>query len=80
MSHYTLDLPETLLQEARTLAQAEQTSLEDFVRRAIAEKIATAHAVQAVQTRATRADLQAFQAVLERLTQTAGPVVPGDEL
>jgi hypothetical protein len=39
MSHYALDLPEALLQEAQAVAQAEQTSLDDFVRLAIAEKI-----------------------------------------
>ena len=69
MSQYALELPDLLLQEAQAVAQAEQTSLDDFVRPAIAEKIAAA-----------RVDPQAFLAVLARLKQAAGPVVEGDEL
>jgi hypothetical protein len=80
MSHYTLDLPEVLLQEAQAVAQAAQTSLDDFVRLAIAEKIAAAHTTRYFQSRAVRADPQAFQAVLERIKQAAGAVVSGDEL
>jgi hypothetical protein len=80
MSQYAVELPETLLQEAQAVAQAEQTSLDDFVRLAIAEKIAAARTTQYVRTRAARADPQAFLAVLERIKQAAGPVVEGDEL
>ena len=80
MSHYALDLPEALLQEAQAVAQAEQTSLDDFVRLAIAEKIAAARTTQYFQARAARANPEAFLAVLERIKQAAGPVVPGDEL
>jgi hypothetical protein len=80
MSHYALDLPEALLQEAQAVAQAAQTSLDDFVRLAIAEKITAARTAQYFQTRAARADPQAFLAVLERIKQAAGPVVAGDEL
>lgn len=80
MSQYALELPETLLHEAQEVAQAEQISLDDFVRTAMAEKIAAARTAQYFQTRAARADPQAFRAVLERIQQTAGPVVEGDEL
>ena len=80
MSHYALELPEALLQEAQEVAQAEQISLDDFVLAAIAEKIATARTAQYFRTRAARADPQAFLAVLERIKQAAGPVVEGDEL
>jgi hypothetical protein len=80
MRPYALDLPEALVQEAQAVAQAEHTSLEDFVRLAIAEKIAAARTAQYVHTRAARADPQAFLAVLERIKQAAGPVVEGDEL
>jgi hypothetical protein len=80
MSHYALELSEALLQEAQAVAQAEQTSLDDFVRLAIAEKIAAARTTQYFQTRAARADPQAFLAVLERIKRAAGPVVTGDEL
>ena len=80
MRQYAFALPEALLHEAQELAQAEQTSLDNFVRLAIAEKIAGARTAQYFHTRAARADPQAFLAVLERITQAAGAVVEGDEL
>lgn len=80
MSHYALELPEALLQEAQEVAQVEQISLDDFVLAAIVEKIAAARTAQYFRTRAARADPQAFLAVLERIKQAAGPVVEGDEL
>ena len=80
MSHYALELPEALWQEAQEVAQVEQISLDDFVLAAIAEKIAAARTAQYFRTRAARADPQAFLAVLERIKQAAGPVVAGDEL
>lgn len=80
MRQEAVELPETLLQEAPAVAQAEQTSLDDFVRLAIAEKMAAARTVQYFRPRAAQADPQAFLAVLERMQQAAGPVIEGDEL
>ena len=80
MSQYVLELPAALVQEAQAVAQAAQLSLDEFVLAAIAEKIAAARTAQYFQTRAARADPQAFLAVLERITQAAGPVAEGDEL
>jgi hypothetical protein len=80
MSHYTFELPEALVQDAQAVAQAEQLALDDFVRLAIAEKIAAARTAQYFQARAARANPEAFLAVLERMKQGAGPVVTGDEL
>jgi hypothetical protein len=80
MSPYAIELPEALLHEAQEVAKAEQTSLEDFVLAAIADKIAAARTAQYFHTRAARADLQAFLAVLERIKQVGGPVVEGDAL
>lgn len=80
MSHYAVELPEALLHEAQEVAQAEQTSLDDFVLAAIADKIAAARTAQYCRTRAARAEPQVFLAVLERMKQAAGPVVEGDEL
>ena len=80
MHQYAFELPEALWQAAQAVAQAEQISLDDFVRLAIAEKIAAARTAQYVHTRAARADPQAFLAVLARMTQAAGSVVEGDEL
>ena len=80
MHQYAFELPEALWQAAQAVAQAEQISLDDFVRLAIAEKIAAARTAQYVHTRAARADPQAFLAVLARMQQGAGSVVEGDEL
>ena len=68
------------MHEAQAVAQAEQTSLDDFVLAAIAEKIAGASTVQSFRTRAARAAPQACLAVLQRMKQAAGPVIEGDEL
>jgi len=73
MPQYTFELPEALVQEARGGAQAEPMSLDDCVRLAMAEKIAAARTAQYCQTRAARADPQAFLAVLERMKQAAVP-------
>ena len=67
MRQYAFALPEAFLHEAQELAQAEQTSLDDFVRAAIADKIAAARIAQYFRTRAARAEPQAFLAVLERM-------------
>jgi hypothetical protein len=80
MRPYTVELPEALLHEAQEVAQAAQTSLDDFVWAAIAETIAAARTAPYVQTRAARADPQAFLAVLERIKHAAGPVGEGDEV
>jgi hypothetical protein len=80
MSQYALEIPAALVQAAQDVAQAQQTTLDDFVCEAIAEKIATAHTAQYFRTRADRADPQAFLAVLERIKRAAGPVLEGDEL
>ena len=80
MPQYAFELPEALVQAAQEVAQAAQIALDDFVRAAIADKIAAARTTQYVRTRAARADPQAFLAVLERIKQVAGPVLEGDEL
>ena len=79
MSPYVLHLPEARGQVAQEVAQAEQTSLDDLVLAAIADKVAAVRTAQYVRTRAARADPQAFLAVLERIKYAARPVVEGDE-
>jgi hypothetical protein len=80
MRQYAFELPEALLHAAQATAQAAQISLTDFVRAAIAEKIAATHTAQYVHARAARTDPQAFLAVLARIRQAAGPVIEGDQL
>jgi hypothetical protein len=60
------------VQEAQTVAQATQTSLEDCVRLAMAEQMATARTTQSCQTWAAHADPQAFLAVLQRIKLPRG--------
>ena len=74
MHGYACEFPEALVQAVQAVAPAAQTLLDDLVRLAMAEKIAAACTAQYAQTRAARADPQAFLGVLERLTQAARPV------
>jgi hypothetical protein len=80
LSQYALEIPEALVQAAQQVARAQQTSFDDFVCMAIAERTAASHTAQYFRTRAGRADPQAFLAVLDRIKQAAGLVVKGDEL
>jgi hypothetical protein len=54
MSQYAIEIPQALVQAAQEVAQAQQTSLDDFVCTAIAEKIAASHTAQYFRTRAGR--------------------------
>jgi hypothetical protein len=80
MSQHALEIPEAFVQAAQEVAQAQQTSLDDFVCAAIAEKITASHTAQYFRTRASRADPRVFLAVLDRMKQAAGPVVESDQL
>ena len=80
MSQYAIEIPQALVQAAQEVAQAQQTSLDDFVCVAIAEKIAASHTAEYFRTRAGRANRQTSLAVLDRIKQAAGPVIKGDEL
>jgi hypothetical protein len=51
MRPYAFELPEALVHAAQATAQAVQISLTDFVRAAIAEKIAATHTAQYVHVR-----------------------------
>jgi len=66
-------LPDTLVQAAQAVAEAEQMSLDDCVRLVIAEQIAAARTAQYVRPCAAQAEPQACLVVLERMQQAAGP-------
>ena len=79
MSNYTLRLLASLKAEAEKVAEEEGTTLNQFINVAVAEKLATLRtAARYFQERATRADLETF----DRLLETAGDEPPhrGDEI
>ena len=80
MSQYALRLPDSLFAEAKELAKAEHTSLNQLFVMAIAEKIAALRTEAYFRERASEANEQDFLAVLDKIKQQAGPILPGDEL
>ena len=77
MSNYTLRLLASLKAEAEKVAKEEGTTLNQFINVAVAEKLAALR-TRYFQERATRADLETF----DRLLETAGdePLRRGDEI
>ncbi len=77
MSNYTLRLLTSLKAEAEKVAEEEGTTLNQFINVAVAEKLAALR-TRYFQERATRADLETF----DRLLETSGDEPPrrGDEI
>lgn len=77
MSNYTLRLLASLKAEAEKVAEEEGTTLNQFINVAVAEKLAALR-TRYFQERATRADLETF----DRLLEMAGDEPPrrGDEI
>ncbi len=77
-SNYALRLLASLKAEAEKVAVAEGTTLNQFINVAVAEKLAALRTAHYFQERAGRADLDAF----ERLLDKAGiePPRPGDQV
>ena len=78
MSNYPLRLPEHLMTEARGLAAANGTSLNQFLSSVIAERIGELKALRHVETRILRADPEAALAALVRMPER--PPIARDEL
>ena len=78
MSNYTLRLLASLKAEAEKVAEEEGTTLNQFINVAVAEKLAALRTARYFQERATHADLETF----DRLLETAGDEPPrrGDEI
>lgn len=72
MSNYTLRLLASLKAEAEKVAKEEGTTLNEFINVAVAEKLAALRTARYFQGRATCADLEAF----DRLLETAGDEPP----
>lgn len=78
MSNYPLRLPETLMSEAKELAEAEGVSVNQFFATLIAERVGELKALRLVQARIARGDPERALQVLARVPDR--PPAPGDEM
>jgi len=78
-ANYALRLQLSLKAEAERLAKAEGTTLNQFINVAVAEKVAALRTADYFRERASRANVPAAIALLDRLG-TDEPPRPGDEL
>jgi hypothetical protein len=78
VSNYALRLQSSMLEELRKVAAEEETTINQFINVAVAEKLATLRTAEYFKQRAARANMQAFWEILEQ----AGTEAPreGDEL
>ena len=70
MSSISLRLPESLHKKARDLAKKENTSINQFVSSALAEKISAITAEEYIQARAGRASKTKFRKALAKVKNT----------
>jgi hypothetical protein len=75
----SVQLQSSLLREVRKLAEAEGTSVREFVNVAVAERIAVLRTVRFFEERAARADVSAAIELLRRFG-SGKPPLPGDEI
>ncbi len=78
-SNFALRLQPSLLQELRGVAEAEDTTLNQFINVAVAEKLAVLRTEAYFRERATRADIPGALKILGRLGVGNAPL-PGDKL
>ena len=77
MGNYPLRLPDHVMAEARHLAEANGTSLNQFLASLIAERIGELKAVAEFRARAERSDPKSALAILARAPDR--PPLAGDE-
>ncbi len=65
LSNYALRLQASLLNEVRTVAAEEGTSINQFINVAVAEKLAALRTEHYFQERIARANQEEFRAILE---------------
>ena len=78
MSQLALRLPDSLHERARTLARQDNTSLNQFIALAVAEKVSALEAANFFRERDVRGNLQEALAILDRVPDM--PPMPGDEM
>ena len=67
MSTMHIELPDSLLKQARELAEKEGIALEQLIASALAEKMAAWKTVEYMKERAARADRSRFEAALSKV-------------
>lgn len=67
MSSMNIELPDSLLRQAREMAEKEGVPLEQFIASALAEKMAAWKTVEYLKERAARGDRAKFQAAMNRV-------------
>lgn len=78
LSNYALRLQTSIMDELRRVVEEEDTTLNQFINVAVAEKLAALRTERYFQERAARANRADFMAILER-AGTDAPI-EGDEL
>jgi hypothetical protein len=78
-SNFALRLQPSLLEELRGVAEAEDTTLNQFINVAVAEKLAALRTEVYFRERAARADIPGAAKVLDRLGVGNTPL-PGDRM
>jgi hypothetical protein len=78
-SNFALPLQPSLLKELRGVAKAEDTTLNQFINVAVAEKLAALWTEAYFRERAARADIPGALKVLDRLG-IGNPPLPGDRM
>lgn len=77
MSNFALRLPDSLHDYAKTLAARDNTSLNQFIAMAVAEKVSALDAEVFIQERAQRGNIREARKLLRRAPDV--PAEPGDE-
>jgi hypothetical protein len=78
MNFDSLKLPNDLLEAARSIAAANQVSLEEWISDAITQRLEWEKTQQAFQQYREKADFEQFDRIMERVPDIAP--LPGDEL
>ncbi len=76
MSNYPLRLPDNVLADAKRLAAANGTSLNQFLSSLIAERLGEMKAIAEIEARVARANPEAALEILRRTPDR--PPLPGD--
>lgn len=71
MSQYPLRLPESLMRATKRAAKADNTSINQFIITAIAEKVSTLETEALLDKRAMLADRDSFIKLLDKVKQEA---------
>jgi hypothetical protein len=75
---YPLRMPKSLKEAVERLSREDQTSINQFVTTAVAEKVSALQTARFFADRKARADFKAFDKIMKR--KGGKPPRPGDEL